>query len=254
MGGGIVLNLHIECHMGPCQAKTGYELLNWHRCSWDRKYSVCGGCSPLCWWKIASLIRQRCDARLAQLIMINHIEKMKNCSVAGKCSSNCTNVEGTRREVHKCKHQLTVCQSVQAWSYPGTRTRNCWVCVLKNKNRSVICMWGIQVCRTETAKSHIICYQVGMYIQRGGMVSVFAADCHLAKLFQRTLRRNLLLITDVIALCRMNIYILIQIGSTDETPMYFSMQSNYTVSVKKYSVMNETLGYVKLQLTVCWQC
>ena len=101
------------------------------------------------------------------------------------------------------------------------------------------------------AKSHVICYQVGMYVQHGGMVSVFVEDCHLAKLFQQTLRRSLLLIADVIALCRMNIYILIQIESTDETPMYYSMQSNYTVSVKKYSVVNETLGFVKLQLTVC---
>jgi len=44
-----------------------------------------------------------------------------------------------------------------------------------------------------------------------------------------------LLIIDMIAFCRMNIYILIQIGSTHEAPLYFSMQSNYTVSVKTKS-------------------
>jgi hypothetical protein len=83
------------------------------------------------------------------------------------------------------------------------------------------------------------------------MVSVFVEDCHLAKLFQQTLRRNLLLITDVIALRRMNVCILIQIGSTDETPVYFSMLSDYTVSVKTNSVVIETLGYGQLQVTVC---
>ena len=87
-----------------------------------------------------------------------------------------------------------------------------------------------------------------MYIQHGGMVSVFVEDCHLAILFQQTLTRNLLPITDVTVLHRMNIYILIPIGSTDETPMYCSMQLNYTVSVKTNCLVNETLGYVKLQV------
>jgi hypothetical protein len=74
-----------------------------------------------------------------------------------------------------------------------------------------------------------------MCIQHGGMVSVFVKNCHLARSFKQTLRKNLLIITDVIALLIMNIYILIPIRSTDETPMCFCMQSNYTADVKAKS-------------------
>jgi hypothetical protein len=120
--------------------------------------------------------------------------------------------------------------------------------VLKNKTGVSTACEALKYTGQKLAKSHIICYQDGMYIQRGGMVSVFVEDCHLARIFQQTLRRNLLLITEVNVLHRIDIYILIPIGSTDETPMYCSMQLNYTVSVKTNCVVNETLGYVKLQI------
>jgi hypothetical protein len=55
-----------------------------------------------------------------------------------------------------------------------------------------------------------------MHVQCGGMSSVFVEDCHLARIFQQTLKSRLLLVSDVTGLCKVNVYIVIQIGNIDE--------------------------------------
>jgi len=60
-----------------------------------------------------------------------------------------------------------------------------------------------------------------------------------------------LLLCDVIALLRVNEYILRHIANADETAMYFSRLWNYTVSNGgTKSVVMKTMGNYKLQVTV----
>jgi len=51
---------------------------------------------------------------------------------------------------------------------------------------------------------------------------------------------------------KMNNYILSQIGSADETPVYFDMPSNHTVQyISTKYMLNGTLGNVKMYPSFC---